>query len=127
MADKSWKAVERRIASLFGVARNALSGRNAKVSASDSVHPSLFIECKHRAKHTTWTLWNDTKALAKKESKVPVLALQEKGRHGALLVVNTEDLDELVLARMVACPDLYFAAQRRIQELEGELIESAMT
>lgn len=125
MADKAWKAVERRIAAFFGAARNALSGRNAKVSASDSVHDKLFIECKHRERHTTWTLWNATKKLAAKEGKTPVLALQEKGRHGALLVVNTEDLDTLILERLVAYPELFWVAQKRIQELEGELLSDA--
>jgi hypothetical protein len=50
--DKAWKNRERLVARNFLVGiRNALSGINSKVTHSDVIHDSLFIECKLRAKH----------------------------------------------------------------------------
>ena len=72
MPDKAWKNRERLVAKFFGGVRNALSGINSKVTHSDVIHDSLFIECKLRAKHTAVKLWDDTKVLADKEKKTPV-------------------------------------------------------
>lgn len=82
MADRSWKAVERRVAAIFGTTRTPLSGRNSRHgTASDSLHEKLFIEVKHRAYHAPVTLYMETSELAKKESKTPVVVLAEKRRH----------------------------------------------
>ena len=35
------------MASIFATERNPLSGGNGKHSRSDSLHPELFISCKH--------------------------------------------------------------------------------
>ena len=51
MPDKAWKNRERLVSKFFGGIRNALSGINSKVTHSDVIHESLFIECKLRAKH----------------------------------------------------------------------------
>ena len=88
----TWKKAERRIARLFGAERNALSGGNGKVSRSDTDHPHLFIEAKLRAKSPTWNLFLATQQLARKEGKLPVLALLRKGSPGALLVIHQDDL-----------------------------------
>ena len=77
MPDKAWKNRERLVARFFGGVRNALSGINSKVTHSDVVHDNLFIECKLRAKHSAVKLWDDTKVLADKEKKTPVIALCE--------------------------------------------------
>ena len=92
MADKTWKAVERRLARFFGAQRNPLSGRNSKHSRSDSLHPLLYLECKHRVRHSAVTLWRDSAAKAKKENKIPVVALAEKGKRGFFLVIHSDDL-----------------------------------
>jgi len=92
MPDKTWKKRERQAAGLLGVNRAPLSGGNGRQTRSDSLHPSIFLETKMRAKCTARTLWNETKALAKAEGKIPVLALYEKGKHGALIVVHQDDL-----------------------------------
>ena len=96
MADKVWKRVERDVAEFFATTRNPLSGEMGGHSSSDSRHDKLFIETKYRKKHTTWSLWNDTKVLADKEKKLPVIALKEKGRHGFLVVVRSQDLDDFI-------------------------------
>jgi hypothetical protein len=92
----TWKGVEGRLAKIFDTTRTPLSGGNSKMTRSDTLHKDIFFEVKHRKKHTTWSLWNETATLAKKENKIPVIALHEKGKHGYLLVVNTRHLKEFI-------------------------------
>lgn len=118
---KTWKAVELRVAKLFGSTRNPLSGRNGKQSASDSLHPRLFIETKHRKKQTLWTLFDGTRALAKKEGKTPVLAIAEHNRPGVLVCVHQNDVDALVVERLLQKPELFYEAQAAVMEESGDL------
>lgn len=92
MTDKKWKRRERAVAKFFGAQRNPLSGQNSKHTRSDSLHESLYVEVKGRKKHTTITLWDDTKAKADKENKIPVVALCEDNRKGFWLCVHSSDL-----------------------------------
>ena len=92
MADKKWKKRERQVADYFGTRRSVLSGGNSHGTRSDSLHTKLFIECKLRVKHTVVTLWQDIKAKAIVEGKVPVIALCEKNRKGFWVVVHADDL-----------------------------------
>ena len=92
--DKTWKALERRVAKFFGASRTPLSGGNGKVTRADVIHKYLFIEAKQRKKQSLYTLYDNTKALAITENKVPVLAIHESGRKGFLIVVHSEELDE---------------------------------
>lgn len=100
MADKAWKACERRVASFFGTVRNSLSGGNSKMSRSDSLHQSLFIECKQRQKHSVVSLWDDTAKLAKLENKTPVVILSEKNRPGFWVMCHSDDLINVCAARV---------------------------
>lgn len=91
MPDKTWKATERAVAALFGTVRNSLSGMGSKQTASDSLHPSLFVEVKYRKRHAVWALWADTKVKAKKEKKTPVVVLKEHGKQGLLIACHSDD------------------------------------
>ena len=102
MADKTWKAVERRVASFFGARRNPLSGSNSGGTHSDSLHEELFIETKHRVKHSAISLWRKTEELARKENKIPVVALCEKGARGFWIMVHASDLTAVANQRIVA-------------------------
>lgn len=93
--DKAWKAFERRVARFFRTERNALSGGNSKLTRSDSLHPKLFIECKQRKRFAAVRLWDDTKRLAEREKKTPVVCLSEKGRPGFWILVHSDDLPVL--------------------------------
>lgn len=95
MPDKTWKAFERRVARFFGTERNSLSGGNSKVTRSDSLHPSLFIESKQRKRFAVIRLWDATKRLADRERKTPVVCLSEKGRPGFWVLMHRDDLPEL--------------------------------
>lgn len=44
----SWKKAERRIAKLFGAERTPLSGESSRITSSDTLHSSLYIEIKKR-------------------------------------------------------------------------------
>ena len=92
MNRNTWKAGERRVAKFFNTLRTSLSGGNSKITRSDTMHPDLFIEVKHNAKRSAVrTLYDETAKLAKKEKKIPVLALLEMNRPGFLLVVHSHD------------------------------------
>jgi len=88
----TWKKFEARVARMFGTTRAPLSGINGGVTASDSLSPDFFIEVKMRKKHALWRLYDDTRAKAKKESKVPVIAVGETNRKGALICIHSDDL-----------------------------------
>jgi len=93
--DKSWKAFERRVARFFNTERNALSGGNSKLTRSDTLHPDLFIECKQRKRFAAIRLWDQTRNLAIKEDKTPVICLSEKNRPGFWILVHSEELSKL--------------------------------
>ena len=83
------------MATFFHGQRNPLSGRNSKHTAADVIHDRLFIECKLRKKHTVVTLWDETKALADKEGKTPVVVLCEKNPPRFWIMVHSLDFLKL--------------------------------
>tara|TARA_Y100000310_G_C20698991_1_gene827912 strand:- start:3584 stop:3934 length:351 start_codon:yes stop_codon:yes gene_type:complete len=96
---KHWKNVEARVARCFGTERTPLSGGNSKHTRSDSLHPRLFIETKHRKNSAAVNLYKETVKLAKKENKIPLLALHEKGSCNYCIVCDIKDL--IAIAREV--------------------------
>jgi len=93
---QTWKAVERKVAKFFNTERTPLSGGNSKITRSDTLHPNLFIECKYRVRHAVISLWRDTAEKAKKENKIPVVALVEKNKEGIWLMVHSKDIAKLI-------------------------------
>jgi hypothetical protein len=102
----TWKARERQAAKLFGTTRQRCSGSSGieGETRSDSRHPRLYIEHKLRESHSVVTLWDDTDVKAGKESKVPVVILAEKRRHGVWLLVHKADA-EIVVTEWLACQE----------------------
>lgn len=96
MPDKAWKRAERRVAAFINTVRNALSGINSKVTASDSLHPELFVEVKYSKRNTVWSLFDKVRTKAQKESKLPVIALVRPYSPGFLVVIHTSDLDKVL-------------------------------
>lgn len=98
---KTWKEVERRVANFFGCRRQRLSGSSGRSdqTASDTDHPWLYIEVKHRQKFAVQSLFDDCVKKAKKEDKIPVLVLHEHGRHGFLVCVAGDDLAAVMKER----------------------------
>jgi hypothetical protein len=91
----TWKQRERDIAHFFGGERTPLSGGNSKHTCGDVIHDKLYVEVKYRAKHTLYTLWDDTKKKADKEGKTPVVCICEKGRPGFLIVAHCDDFTKI--------------------------------
>ena len=91
----TWKKFESRVADFFHGSRTPLSGGASKHTRADVIHNSLFIECKLRKKHTAVSLWDETKKLATKENKVPVVCLAEKNRKGFWILVHSDDFMKL--------------------------------
>lgn len=92
----AWKGFERKVASDFGTRRVPLSGSNSGHNTnSDSLHDTLYIECKLRGKIALWELFRDTEAKAKVERKVPVVAVKQKGEKGYLLLIRPEHLEAI--------------------------------
>jgi hypothetical protein len=102
----TWKRRERQSARLFGAKRQPLSGSSGRDdrTRSDSTHERIYLETKLRASWSVRSLFDRTQILARKEKKIPVLALSTKRRAGCLLVVDSVDLPALVAAYADAGP-----------------------
>lgn len=100
----TWKRRERQAALCFGSKRQRCSGSSGRddCSKSDSTHERIFLETKLRASHAAVALFDETRVLAKREGKVPVVALAQKGRRGILLVIDPNDL--MTVAQELAAP-----------------------
>jgi len=97
MPDTAWKVMERRVAALFCGQRNPLSGGTSRHTRGDVIHDALFIECKLSKRNAMITLMHDVETKAKKEGKLPLLALHVKAeKHDYLLI--RDDLAEAVLS-----------------------------
>lgn len=96
---KTWKSREKQVADYFGTKRTPLSGGNSGHTRSDTLHEKLFIEEKHRKRYAIVTLWDNTNKLAKKEKKIPVVAVSVHGRHGFWLLIKDKDLERVAEER----------------------------
>lgn len=92
MHRNTWKSGERRIARMFNTERTPLSGGNSRHTKSDTLHPTLFIEIKHRKKLPMGKLWEETLTLAKKEEKIPAVVFLKKGSPEPILMCKISDL-----------------------------------
>ena len=96
--DPSWKAFERRIAASLGVNRTPLSGGASRLTRSDTLHPTLYVECKQRARIATYWWWMNARHKARDEHKVPVLVLHQKKQPHTLAVISWDYFVGLYLA-----------------------------
>jgi hypothetical protein len=96
----TWKKRERDAAALFGARRQRCSGSSGRddCSRSDSTHPDLFLETKLRQRHAAVALLDETRTLARREGRTPLLALATKNRPGIVLVLAAEDLPTIAAA-----------------------------
>ena len=59
------------------------------------MHPDIYIECKLRESFSIWRLFDDTSKKAKKEGKIPLVAIKEKNKQGCLFIISPDKLKEL--------------------------------
>lgn len=110
---KTWKSRERKIAAFFGSQRTPLSGGSSGHTRSDTLHPRVFVEAKLRKRHTAVSLWDGTAVLARKEKKIPVICLAEKGRPDFWVMVKSTDF--LAVSKEVV-------QNETIEDLESDLL-----
>lgn len=98
MAGKKWQALERSIAKIFNTKRTPFSGSNSGLTASDTLHNHIFVEAKCHKNQAVINLMQATEELAKKEGKIPILALQdpEDKKHRKYLLIEVKDLKKIV-------------------------------
>lgn len=116
----TWKAAERVIARWFGAERNPLSGRNSRHSASDSLHPRLFIETKYAHRWAVLTIWRKAVEFARAENKIPLVCLKEKGKEGFWILVHSNDLVPVARERV-----LYARALREDSSLSANVCKNS--
>ena len=76
----AWKAFERRVAKWLRTVRTPLSGMmSGHHTSSDTLHPDIYVECKWTKKAAILTLWEDTRKKAKREGKIPFVAMHQRG------------------------------------------------
>jgi hypothetical protein len=122
-ARRTWQKAEGRVAALFGARRQVGSGSSGRddLTRSDSTHPRLFVETKLRQAHAARSLHDEVKARAHLEGKIPVVALVDKGRPGALVCVHTDDLADVLAeyAAANASPELHAKIITAVRRLAG--------
>jgi len=103
MPDKSWKKQERRIAKLFGTRRTPLSGYLSLHTKSDIIHDKLFVECKYRRHIAILDIFPEVAKKARKENKIPVLAVKSAKLKDDYLLIRARDL--IKIAKLVKIND----------------------
>ena len=93
MADKAWKALERRVAAFLGGERNRMSGSVDQLTAGDVVHDTLYVEVKHRATLAAVTWFREAQAHAVEEGKHALLALHRKGDKDVYYMFRERDAE----------------------------------
>jgi len=95
----TWKKAESRAAKLLGAKRQVLSGSSGREdrSSSDSTHPEIFLETKHRSRTAIRSLHDKIKPRAVKERKVPFISQADKGRPGFMYSFHSDDLERLIV------------------------------
>ena len=102
LTDTTWKAAERRIAARLRGTRAPLSGRNGGAGTSGDYVSGvpgrkwLYAEIKHYTRAAILTLFRDTEAKAKRESRRPLVVMHEKGTQNYVAVLDFDDLCRLL-------------------------------
>lgn len=102
MPDKTWKAFERAVATYFGCRR---TGPMQEKDANDINHEHLHVQCKHSKRHAIVNVWDQAKSVC--GSKIPVVAIKNKGRKGFWLLIHSDHLGAVSNQRDVAKKDLF--------------------
>jgi len=93
----TWKRFERQVAAGQGTVRTPLSGMNSGHNTSaDTLHNKIYSEAKYRKKWALWSLFEQVKELALKESKIPCLFLKQKNKKGYLVCFHYEDWQKVL-------------------------------
>lgn len=93
MSDKSWKAVERRVARKLGGVRIPLSGRSNLGQIGDVLIEGYTIECKSgRQIPKAVVAWLETLRALSKDVEIPLLVMQPKFLKEQIVALTLSDL-----------------------------------
>ena len=95
MINKTWKAIERKIAKFFNTHRTPLSGSSSRHTESDTLNKFLYIEIKYRKKIPFLKTFKETIKKAKDEKKIPLVVFVEKNSRTPILMCNLYDLEKI--------------------------------
>ncbi len=101
MGDKTWKNIERKVASYLGGTRVPITGRQ-RGSAPDVEHAALSIEVKHRESLPDWLFDAMNQAEeSRRGTQIPVVILHQKGQSipDCLTIVRLSDILKLLEAK----------------------------
>ena len=59
-------------------------------------NPDIYVETYERKKIAAIQLWKETKEMAEKEGKIPLVALQEKNRSGFWIIAHSDDIRPII-------------------------------
>lgn len=98
------KAVESQVAKFFGTTRTPLSGSNSRHTSSDTLHNVLYIEVKQGKQIPKFftDIWSEAKTNAKKEGKIPLVALKPRGFTGCIFIADMRSLSEILIQKEVS-------------------------
>lgn len=92
MADKAWKAEERTVAKALGTSRALMKGTGEK---ADIQHALFCVDVKLRQRWDVEKWFEELRAYADKQNKIPILTLRKPRSKRRLAVV---DFDFLISA-----------------------------
>lgn len=95
MADKAWKAEERKVAKSFGTSRALMKGTGEK---SDINHPLFCVDVKLRKRWQVEKWFDELRNFASKCDKIPILTLRKPRSKRRLVVVDFNFLISLLNA-----------------------------
>lgn len=96
MPDKTWKAMERKVAKTLCGKRIPVSGA-APGFKGDVSHPVFFIECKHGKQiPKTIVSWFRKAEKQNTTGKATMLVVKPKGMHGELVIMRLEELARML-------------------------------
>lgn len=101
MPDKTWKAIERKVAGFLGGTRNPVSGRK-RGDKSDVEHDVFSIEVKHREALPDWLHDAMNQAeMSARGNQLPIVILHQKGQkiQDSFVVVRLGHLSDLTALR----------------------------
>lgn len=101
MPDKPWKRAERKAAAAIGGKRNPLSGGSAGHTRADVIHPVIYLEMKYSKRFAILSQIKKDEVKAKKEGKIAVLGLQQRGLHTRYYLIP-EKLMTILMAHLPA-------------------------
>jgi len=116
--DKTWKAVERKVARLLGGRRTGNTG----MSSPDVLHPLFSVEVKYRPRLPSLLSAGMAQAKRAAKGKIPLLILKQKGQRGEYAVLEFQDLLTLLssvgLSQQEGPHELSIRSDKTTEQLE---------